>query len=105
MYSKALLLALLPTAFGHIGLWHPSAYDFNGDGYTLVTPMSGLQFNQWWFHGMCIYMLFSAIYTSAYNKTNLGAGNLGRKPTGAPMSLPAGGSVTVELSCNKAYTS
>ena len=32
-------------------------------------------------------------------------GNLGSKPPGPPMALPAGGRVTVQLSCRKAYTS
>lgn len=82
MFSKALLLALVPTAFGHMGLFHPSAYDFDGDGYSLVTPLSGLSFNDWWFHG-----------------------NLGKAGSGTPMELPAGGSVSLELSCNKRFTS
>ncbi|KAH8154297.1 uncharacterized protein LAJ45_02065 [Morchella importuna] len=81
MFSKALILALIPTAFGHMGLFHPSAYDFNGDGYTLVEPLSGQSFNSWWFHG-----------------------NIG-KSTGEVMELPAGGSVSLELSCNKQFTS
>jgi hypothetical protein len=51
MFSKALILALIPTAFGHMGLFHPSAYDFDGDGYSLVTPLSGQSFKDWWFHG------------------------------------------------------
>lgn len=36
---------------------------------------------------------------------NTYTGNLDKKPTGSPMALPAGGSVTVELACNKAYSS
>ncbi|KAL7269184.1 hypothetical protein RUND412_008158, partial [Rhizina undulata] len=82
MYKATVLLGMLSVAFAHIGLWHPSAFGFNGDGYTLVEPLSGLPFDKWWFHG-----------------------NLAQKPTGDPMELPAGGKVTVELACNKDYTS
>ncbi|RPA98525.1 hypothetical protein L873DRAFT_1032902 [Choiromyces venosus 120613-1] len=82
MYTSAVLLGMLPMAFAHMGLWDPSAFGFNGDGYTLVEPLSGKPFNQWWFHG-----------------------NLNQKPTGPPMSLPAGGTVTVEIACNKDFTS
>lgn len=46
-----LVLYLLPLAFAHIGLWDPSAFGFNSDGYTPVTPLSGKPFNEWWFHG------------------------------------------------------
>lgn len=108
MYTKALILALLPTAFCHIGLWDPSVFDFNGDGYTLVTPMSGLSFNDWWFHGMLLSFDPSygyALLVTFRIEINTYTGNLNKKPTGSPMALPAGGSVTVELACNKAYSS
>ncbi|CUS15635.1 unnamed protein product [Tuber aestivum] len=82
MYMFAILLAVLPTAFAHQGLWHPSVFGFNGDGYSLVEPLAGKSFDQWWFHG-----------------------NLNQKPTGQPMSLPAGGTATVEIACNKDFTS
>lgn len=102
---KTLFLALLPAAFGHIGLWNPSVFDFDGDGYTLVTPMSGLPFNEWWFHGMSLSFYSYGDMVLVEIKTNHYIGNLDKKPTGSPMALPAGGSVTVELACNKAYTS
>ncbi|KAG0137833.1 hypothetical protein HOY82DRAFT_546832 [Tuber indicum] len=82
MYTSAILLGMLPMAFAHLGLWHESVFGFNGDGYTLVEPLSNLPFERWWFHG-----------------------NLDKKPTGQPMSLPAGGVATLEIACNKDFTS
>lgn len=51
MYTSAILLGVLPIAFAHMSLQDPSAFGFNGDGYTLAEPLSGKPFDQWWFHG------------------------------------------------------
>ncbi|KAF8470832.1 hypothetical protein BDZ91DRAFT_847108 [Kalaharituber pfeilii] len=75
--------ALLPVVMGHIGMWHPSVYGFNGDGYSIVEPLSNKGFDKWWMHG----------------QTNNPPKN------GAVLELPAGGKVTIELACNKAQTS
>lgn len=83
--SSAVFLALLPAvAYAHIGLWNPAALDFEGDGYSLATPLSEKSFDQWWFHGN------TAKSASAYKN---------------PLSLPAGSSVTVELACEKSFSS
>ena len=83
MHASTLLLSLLPSlATAHIAMWHPSVLDFNGDGYTAATPLSEKPFSQWWFHGML------------------------NKPTPTEdFRLPVGQSVTVELACNKDFTS
>ncbi|KAI5797814.1 hypothetical protein EDC01DRAFT_744311 [Geopyxis carbonaria] len=86
LHSLALTLALaLPLTHAHIGLWHPAALDFGGDGYSLVEPLSGKSVADWWFHG------------------NLDKADAAL--AAEPMSLPAGGAVTVELACNKDATS
>ncbi|KAI5840628.1 hypothetical protein BZA05DRAFT_16288 [Tricharina praecox] len=83
MHASTLLLAILPSlATAHMAMWHPSVLDFNGDGYTAVTPLSGKSFSQWWFHGMASASMPSEVF-----------------------SLPVGKSVTVEASCNKDFTS
>jgi hypothetical protein len=84
MFSpRALLISLLPlAAHAHMGMWHPSVLDFDGDGYTLVTPLSKLPFSDWWFHGLLSSPTPSSVF-----------------------SLPAGGSVTVETACRRAYSS
>ena len=64
-------------------MWHPSVYGFNGDGYSISEPLSGKPFDQWWMHGQ---------------KSN-------KPQDGAVLELPAGGQVTIELACNKQYTS
>lgn len=84
MYSLTILLPLLfPAVQAHMALWHPAALDFNGDGYEASVPLSGESFSTWWFHG-------------ALDK----ASSVTEK-----LSLPAGESVTVELACNKRFTS
>jgi hypothetical protein len=86
MFSpRALLvsLALLPLAAqAHMGIWHPSVLDFDGDGYSLVTPLSGLSFSEWWFHG-----------------------DLSKPTPSSVFTLPAGDSITVETACRRAYSS
>ncbi|RPB25037.1 hypothetical protein L211DRAFT_134950 [Terfezia boudieri ATCC MYA-4762] len=75
--------SFLPVALAHIGMWHPSVYGFNGDGYSIAEPLSEKGFDKWWMHGQ-----------------------KNKKPKdGAVFELPAGGQVTVELACNKQYTS
>lgn len=55
---------------------------------------------------VCFFPEYENVHSSGCGiEANTDAGNLAKKPTGAPMSLPAGGSVTVELACNKAYSS
>ncbi|KAI5782680.1 hypothetical protein EDC01DRAFT_222262 [Geopyxis carbonaria] len=85
MNSLTILLAALPVAFGHIGLWHPAALDFNGDGYSLVEPLYEMSEAQWWFHG------------------NLDKAS--EALAAEPLDLPAGKSINVELSCRKENTS
>jgi hypothetical protein len=83
MFTCTLLLSLLPfAAHAHMGMWHPSVLDFDGDGYEGVTPLSGLGFDQWWFHGFLSRPTPSEVFT-----------------------LPAGKSVTVETACRKGYSS
>jgi len=76
--------AMLPVAMAHIGLFDAAGFDINGDGYTLATPLANLPFDRWWFHG-----------------------NKNKQPNAGvlPKDLPAGGKVTLELSCNKRFTS
>ena len=98
MYTSAILLGLLPTVFAHMGLFHESGFGFNGDGYSLADPLAGKSFDQWWFHGNLNTPKVATI-------ANKSTGNLNQKPTGTPMSLPAGGTVTVEVACHKDFTS
>jgi len=81
------LLVTMAAAAGmvnaHIGMFHPSALDFYGDGYDVVTPLANRQFKDWWFHGKL---------DTASKVTET-------------FALPAGSSVTVELSCRKEFTS
>lgn len=91
--SKALIMFLLSIALtliwtrivqSHMALWHPSMYGFNeGDGYLPVEPLANKPFSEWWFHG----------YTD-------------KPPADSEvMQLPAGQTVTVEIACNKEFTS
>ncbi|KAI5803377.1 hypothetical protein DFH27DRAFT_555513 [Peziza echinospora] len=80
--AAVLIGSFLPAVMGHIAIWHPSVYGFNGNGYTLVEPLSNLPFNKWWFHGQ-----------------------LDNAPKNQVMQLPAGGQVTIEHACNKEFTS
>ncbi|RPA80138.1 hypothetical protein BJ508DRAFT_199625, partial [Ascobolus immersus RN42] len=74
--------ALPATVMGHIAMWHPSVYGAeDGYGHELATPLADMGFSQWWFHG-----------------------KLSSKPSEV-LELPAGGSVTVELACNRKFTS
>lgn len=66
-----------------VAMWHPSVYGFNGDGYSIAVPLADNNFEQWWMHGQ---------------KNN-------KPKDGAVLELPAGGEVTIELACNKQYTS
>jgi len=68
MYTSAILLGLLPTVFAHLGLIHESVFGFNGDGYTLVEPLSGKSFDQWWFHGNLNTPKVATIANSLYRK-------------------------------------
>ncbi|CAD6571688.1 MAG: hypothetical protein CYPHOPRED_004554, partial [Cyphobasidiales sp. Tagirdzhanova-0007] len=94
--ALATLLALGPV-LAHHAMWHPSVYGFNASGTDpanyfdtpantafITTPLrlwEKLTFDQWFFHGL-----------------------RGATPN-AIMDLPAGQSVTLEISCNKAGTS
>ncbi|KAA8892561.1 hypothetical protein FN846DRAFT_789115 [Sphaerosporella brunnea] len=80
--AATLLSTLLSLANAHMGMFHPSVLDFDGNGYDLVTPLSNLPFEQWWFHG-----------------------DLNKPTPTSSFPLPAGGTVTVELACNKEFTS
>lgn len=86
MFAKQITFfaAVLPVAMAHIGLFDPAAFDFDGNGYSLVEPLANLPFDRWWFHG---------------NK------NKQPKAGVAPVNLPAGGKVTLQFSCNKRFTS
>lgn len=95
--AAAVLLLFAQPVLGHLALWHPSVYGFNASGpqagqyYNapintdyLHWPLrkdSDMSFKEWWFHGLT-----------------------GATPNDI-MELPAGGSVTLEISCNKAFTS
>jgi len=90
MYFLAFGLLLFPLhVLAHIALWHPSMYgfnitreDFSYDNRPLA-PLSNMLFSQWWFHGHLNY--------PPHPQDRL--------------KLPAGGSVTVELACDKGVTS
>ncbi|CDZ98532.1 beta-1,6-N-acetylglucosaminyltransferase, contains WSC domain [Phaffia rhodozyma] len=90
-------MLLAPMASAHISFWHPAMYGFcdGGNGksdYCIntsnpVTPLAQLSFGGtkgqgWWYHG-----------------------NLDQPPAdGEFIELPVGGSITMELACNKAQT-
>ncbi|KAF8150927.1 hypothetical protein B0H34DRAFT_801831 [Crassisporium funariophilum] len=92
-HSLVLLLALLSISlpvkvFAHIALWHPSMYGFNVTQDTFpydnrpVAPLINLSFSKWWFHG-----------------------HLEHPPHPEDrLQLPAGGSISVELACDKGVT-
>ncbi|KAF8321095.1 hypothetical protein DL93DRAFT_2130483 [Clavulina sp. PMI_390] len=96
--ATALGAALISSTSAHISLYHPSMWGFNattdtpfyGDGVPglddnrPVVPLMNRTFEQWWFHGY--------LNTMPPHEDDI-------------MQLPAGGSQTLELACNKAYTS
>jgi len=89
MRSSQLVLALaafLPVTLGHVALWDEGMYgwdpnDPNQNGP--VNPLMNLTEAEWWFHGYIDIL----------------------PPTGAYMTLPAGGTYHGEVACNKALTS
>ncbi|KAF5359754.1 hypothetical protein D9756_003021 [Leucocoprinus leucothites] len=77
--------ALAQNVAGHIAFWHPSMYGFNqseGDNRP-VDPLANLTFDKWWFHDHLAYP----------------------PNAGDVFNLPAGGSITSQLTCHKGYTS
>jgi hypothetical protein len=78
-----LSFAVLPaTVFGHIGFFDKSVYGADaGYGHELATPLANMDFDRWWFHG-----------------------NIDKKPSSV-FELPAGGKATLELACNRKFTS
>lgn len=120
--AASLLSALVAPVFGHLvgyginatrqellqstdvmhiqGMWHPAAYGYDAstcwgdDSHLYDSPVNtdflrnplrldqGLSFDAWWAHGCR------------------------RAPprNGAILDLPAGGKITAEISCNKAFT-
>ncbi|KAH9838462.1 uncharacterized protein C8Q71DRAFT_722637 [Rhodofomes roseus] len=83
------LAALAPLASAHIALWNKAMYGFNVSAQTFsydnrpVVPLVNQPFDQWWFHG-----------------------HLGYPPNAGDVAeLPAGGTFTSELSCDKGATS
>ncbi|WVW82928.1 hypothetical protein I302_104943 [Kwoniella bestiolae CBS 10118] len=74
------LITLLPLAKAHMSLWIDSMYGFD-QSYEPVTPMAGLSFDQWWFHGYA-----------------------NDQPSAVTTLIP-GNDLTVEIACQKGYTS
>lgn len=82
-------LLLANAVSSHIAMWHPSMYGFDVVAETFpydnrpVVPLTNMPFSQWWFHGHLDYP----------------------PQPDQVLKLPAGESVTVELACDKGYTS
>ncbi|EIN04012.1 hypothetical protein PUNSTDRAFT_108851 [Punctularia strigosozonata HHB-11173 SS5] len=81
--------ALVPFASAHVALWHPSMWGFNVTDQTFsydnrpVAPLMQMPFSQWWFHNHLSYP----------------------PNAGDFFELPAGGTATAELACDKGATS
>jgi len=85
MIASVLLAALaaLPFTSAHVGLWDNSGFYQSNDGYTAAYPLAN-KGTDFWFHGASIPS----------------------NPAAHPAKkLQAGGSVTLELSCQKQFTS
>ncbi|WWC60981.1 uncharacterized protein I303_103558 [Kwoniella dejecticola CBS 10117] len=78
--ATSALIALLPLARAHMSMWAESMYGFS-QSYEPVTPLSGKSFNEWWFHG-----------------------NANDKPSAVTTLVP-GQDLTLEMACQKGYTS
>lgn len=83
-------LTLLPLgALAHLRMSHPSMYGFNVSYHTFdydnrpEVPLQYYDFNQWWFHNHINYPPHD----------------------GDVFEFPAGGSATIEIGCNKGWTS
>lgn len=81
-FLPILAAALVPLASAHVALWTPSGFYERNDGYEAATPLANKGSGEFWFHGV-----------------NKPSGNI------TPTKLPVGKEVTLELSCNKQYTS
>ncbi|KIO31600.1 hypothetical protein M407DRAFT_67766 [Tulasnella calospora MUT 4182] len=83
-------LSLLPLgALAHLRIAHPSMYGFNVSYHTFdydnrpEVPLQYMSFQQWWFHNHIQYPPHD----------------------GDVFEFPAGGSATIEIGCNKGWTS
>ncbi|KAF5353774.1 hypothetical protein D9757_013863 [Collybiopsis confluens] len=80
---------LVERAVAHASIFHPSMWGFNVTGDTFpydnraVAPLTDYTFDQWWFHG---HLDFPPHPEDVF-------------------SLPAGGKVTTEITCDKGVTS
>ncbi|KAJ7580750.1 hypothetical protein C8J56DRAFT_794873 [Mycena floridula] len=86
------LFSLLFPVQAHVSPWHPSMWCFNGakldndqDTNTMVVPLFGMEFKDWWMHHFQ---------------------NCDQFPPadGQFLELPAGENVTLELAVNRAFT-
>ncbi|KAI0703797.1 hypothetical protein BC835DRAFT_1303060 [Cytidiella melzeri] len=92
MFSSSLLLAAsaatLPLVAGHVAIFTESMWGLSVTQTTFsydnraVVPLYGMTFDHWWFHNHLAYPPAAGKFTD----------------------LPAGGSVTVQLSCDIGYT-
>ncbi|PFH51108.1 hypothetical protein AMATHDRAFT_75186 [Amanita thiersii Skay4041] len=94
MLSRLVLLPFVALSFlsptsAHVSIWHPSMFGFNVTAHTFswdnrpVVPLANLPFTKWWFHGHLDYP----------------------PHPGDLFELPAGGKATLEVACDKGFTS
>ncbi|PFH47251.1 hypothetical protein AMATHDRAFT_77284 [Amanita thiersii Skay4041] len=91
LISAALVAAsyVVQPVFAHSAFWHPSMYGFNVTAQTFpydnrpVAPIKNMPFSKWWFHNHLDYP---------------------PHPSDVFL-LPAGGTTTAEIACNKGATS
>ncbi|KAJ3534747.1 hypothetical protein NM688_g7086 [Phlebia brevispora] len=82
------IAAFAKSAAGHASIWHQSMWGFNVTAQTFsydnrpVVPLQQMPFNQWWFHNHLAYPPHPDDF----------------------MEFPAGGSVNMQISCDKGYT-
>ncbi|CDR41535.1 RHTO0S06e02762g1_1 [Rhodotorula toruloides] len=84
-------LAFFPAVYAHMSIWHPSMYGvgpgFSYDGGNPVDPIGPgvAKQSDWWFRGPSYRAL--------------------KPQNGSVMDLPAGGSVTIEITCHLVHSS
>ncbi|KAK4703993.1 hypothetical protein P7C70_g2222, partial [Phenoliferia sp. Uapishka_3] len=91
--STFIALLLSATAQAHMSIWTPSMYGVTGNDYGNPNPPSNplgpnWELDAWWFRGPVNRALAPMVHGSS-----------------AVTQLPAGGSVTLEIACNVAWTS